>query len=390
MTEIEGLYPEKAIEAYHALSAFIVTGSREQPPSWPLSVITINQIHRKFFPNELYTTIKALEKKGLRDKEICSLLWGPTALTYLLYLPTSALGRQTSTEPLFDGCSAAESRAFIEKVIDYIALIRKGDPYCRDHKNILLTERDVEKELAMQRFFEVSENPELASIVHTINAVLFNYCLLIHVGGRGFSQEYHGPYGLGNGKSLLIRDYFNLKPSEVWPFAAALPFDTFSVFEIYQDVDIRLDLFNHYWHSKPPAQSLSTFALSTDGRALTASEIQELFESCKEVMKEGILAVRRFSAEEWITKMIEMRYHWLKPAKTISGKNWKPPSDVLTLAHHTIQAIEEPERRPDQPISPSGASSSTEAAIETLQHLFLAIIYQQGQKTTESENVKRL
>jgi hypothetical protein len=162
---------------------------------------------------------------------------------------------------------------------------------------------------------------------------------LIQTGHRAYSQEYHGPYPIEEDKLLFIKDYFNLKPGEnagepVWNFSLKIPYDKITVFEVYKNAKIQIDMFNHYNVSG----DLIEFCIFANGSALSGKEVDDLSKICIEILSEGNRMIRNFSKSDWVEKIIKLRYLWLKPHKDILGLDWHPPKDVYYLANKTNEA----------------------------------------------------
>lgn len=329
------LYSKKVVEACEAIADHVVTDigphGRGSPPLWPISIIEVNWYLSRFLPKEIYTIVRRLENKGLSGEEIAKLFWGPSGVIHLLYC----------ADFWFEGLTASESAEFIEKVVDFVTFHRIGDPFCRDWKNLIWPYDRVEKELATHRFFDTRKfgQEELGRILGKFNTILWQYCIFIQVGHRAYSHEFHGPYALGNGESLMVREYYNLKPTDVWEFTSEMPFDSVTTLEVYKDVEIRLDGFGHLDVSASLPANLRRLAILIDGQSLkNLEEFQDYLTKCFNVLQKGNQLARGFKKRDWVTKLLEMRCFWLKAHKDILGEDWKPSSNVLSLVERIDEA----------------------------------------------------
>lgn len=332
-------YSKKIVEAYQAVSHFIVSGAKGMPPQWPFSIIETNWYHAQFLPKEIFTIIKALEKKDFDNQEIAKLLWGPSAVTHWLYIAEHGLGAPEMRR--FEGLTVRQAVEFLEKTIDLFSLQRRGNPFCRNWKNLIWSKERVEQAREKAKFIDVSTGSKATRFLSNINTILWQYCILIQVGHRNYSQEFHGPYLLEDGRVLFVRDYFNLRPTEVWKFTSVLPFNKLRILEVYKKgTKIRVDLFNHFEITPSPIKSLQRFSVQVDDAKYleSAKEVRNLFKSCNGVIEKGNEFVRNFDKKDWVKKIIEMRYLWLKPTKEILGQDWKPPSEVYTLVKRIAEA----------------------------------------------------
>ena len=141
--EQKAKYSEKVTEAYNTLAKFVVFGARGQPPLWPFSIIETNWYYSHFFPREIYQTITGLRKKGIGGSRIAELCWGPSAISHWFYIVEPAFGVPRLNP--FKGLKKQEGIKFIEDTVDILSLQRKGDRFCRDGKNILLSDDEVKQ-----------------------------------------------------------------------------------------------------------------------------------------------------------------------------------------------------------------------------------------------------
>lgn len=360
-------YSKKLVEAYKTLASFIVRGGKGMPPHWPISIIETNWYYSQFFAKELYSTITDLEKRGISDKEMAELFWGPSTLSHWFYIANPVS---------FKDMTPKESEEFLEKTIDLLSIQRRGDIFCQNWRNKLLSDEKVKKLISQANFIEV-DVPEIAKILAKINITLWHYCILIQIGHRSYSQEFHGPYNIGNGEILFVRDYFNLKPKEIWKFTSTLPFTKLRFLEVYKGVDIKIDMFNHFEVVGSLPQNLRKLSILVDDSKPLKSRlgVQNLFKDCDGVLEKGNKSVKNFSKKDWVEKIIKMRFFWLKPEKEILGKDWKPPKKVIRLVDRTKQA-ETATMNWVQNMRAAVSQLSPNKATERITGMFLNNVYQ--------------
>lgn len=328
---------ETTLEAYKTLAKFVIYGARGQPPLWPFSIIETNWYYTKFFPKEIYHTIKALEEKGIGIEKIAELCWGPSAITHWFYIIEPTLGDPTLNP--FEGLTKEEGIEFIEKTIEILSHQRKGDIFCRDMKNILLSDDKVKQILEGKEFIEAGDKPKITKLLRNMTLTLWHYSILIQGGHRAYSQEFHGPYPMEKNKSLLIKDFFNLMPGKdadsiVWNFSLDMPYSKIRFMEIYDNAQIQIDIFNH----PNVAGDLVKFCVVAENSSLSGEEIKSLSKICGDALSEGNRIIDKFSKPDWVKKIIDLRYLWLKPFKDILGEDWRPPKRVYSLADKVSEA----------------------------------------------------
>ena len=332
----KGTSSNRVAEAYKAVSRHVVSGARGRAPSWPFSILETTIFYSKFFTRELLDTMRKLEKKEVKQEDIAKMFCGPSAVSHWLYLAGFA----------FEGLDQDEVVEFIERTIQIMESLRKKDPFCINWKNIIWDISKVKKECNRNGFIE-SKQTHIPQIIGKINTIAWHYCILIQVGHRNYSHEFHGPYDLGNGEQLFVREYFNLKPKEIWPFANAknIPFEKMTILEVYRDVEIKVDMFNHLWASASLPNHLQRVLITLDdSKVLTEEEAKQLLVKWVDIITKANNYVKDYTKEDWARKVIEMKYWLLKTHRDILGENWRAPKEVVDLAAR-YKDIEETAKR---------------------------------------------
>jgi hypothetical protein len=321
-------------EAYDVLARFVVFGARGQPPEWPFSIVETNWYHARFFPREVYPVLCDLEAEGLSLREVSKLCWGPSAITHWLYITEPALG--FPGERPFEGLSATEAQDFIRRTLCLIALQRTGDPLCRDKRNLVISDTEAKSMLDRSFLFGTSKQPKLARLVSILNLTLWHYCILIQIGHRAYSQEFHGPYVLDPHKQMVIRDFFNLRADAVWPFSAGMP-ESVRVVEIYEGGKIEFDMFNHFAISRDA--KLVQVAFQINGHdVVDMAEVKTLYARCEWLLGKANEHIASFRKRDWVQKVVQMRYHWLQPHASMLRRDLYPGSEVLGLEDRVSEA----------------------------------------------------
>jgi len=369
------------LEAYRTLAKFVPKEARDQPPRWPFSVIERHWYLAHFFPKEVYTTIKALKAKGISMKKIAKLCWGPSAVSHWLFIPGSPLSFSIIDDPTlntFEGLTKEESIEFVEMTIELLLHQRKGDPFCRDGRNVLLSEQDV-RSLVNRSFIKAAKIP-LTRALRNLTATLWQYTVLIQVGEHTYSHEFHGLYPIEEGRSLFVKDFFNLAPGKdvdepVWDFSLEIPYSEITILEIYEDLKKQyIDMFNHY----DVRGELVEYCVLADGSELSEREIIRLSEICFMVFRKAIKAARTLSKSDWVKKLIDLRYLWLRPHKEILGIDWHPPENIYYLTERTEEAAHVAERFEKNRLEKVSSLVKTlppDEIVNRLTHLFMRKIY---------------
>lgn len=294
--------------------------SEGTPPVWPIQIYENEWYLYKYFIRNLFDTIQKLKNKKSYS-EIAKLFKNPTRIaefTYLLFgLSESDLKPNEKITLALD-------------IIELVKCYRKKDPFCRSKKNLILNQNQINKIIKSKNFVKIDKNLEkekYKKLISRINAALFSYCEFIHSGIHQNGHEFHGPYKLKDGRLLIVREYYDLKPVEVWPFSKRFKYKNIKIFEIYSGIDIFFDYTNHLVCSKPLSDHLEAFYIILNGSKVInkIEELEILLKNINSYFQKALFSTSNFKRKDWIKKHMEMRYWYLKPLKKLFGKDWKPP-----------------------------------------------------------------
>lgn len=318
------LYTNKIDQVCSTLARHIIKDGA-QAPNWPYPIFEGDWYLYHSFTKELYRTINKLKSKGKTTSEIAKLFKAPSRIAQFLY---SLFGFQ------YSGLYTKQRINLIEDLLKYISYYRK-DPFCRDGKNIILSEEEVQNILQKYEMVDLKkekEDRELRQIIGKINAILWLYVELINVEKHPCGHEFHGPYSLGNNNFLIVREYYDLAPAEIWPFTSQLPFNKIVTLEVYEDVIIKFDFFNHTESKGSLPLGLKKFLVGIntyENSIQDLSGLEDLYKTCKETISKAEIFIRKFNKKEWREKLIEVHYYYLKPHKQVLGEDWHFPERIF-------------------------------------------------------------
>jgi len=361
-------YSPRIVDAYTAVSRHVVAGARGRAPAWPFSILETTIFYSKFFSKELIDVMKGLEAQGYGTDEIARLFYGPSAVSHWLYLAGFP----------FEGLSREDVLHFIERTIDIVSFWRRTDPFCLEWRNAIWTNRQARESASRPGFLEPAPDGGLAKVVGRINMVAWQYCLLLQIGHRNYSHEFHGPYDLENGESLFVREYFNLRPSEIWAFATheAIPFQRMTIIEAYEGLEIKVDMFNHMLASSSLTPHLRRVMILVDDSIVSNEKrAGDLLDNWIGIIARANEFVRGYSKEDWVRKVIEMKYWLLRHQKRILGRDWGAPAEVVALAGD-YASVEEMSGRAIRGQIARMKGYSEEDAIANITQMYLDNIYE--------------
>jgi len=155
-----------------------------------------------------------------------------------------------------------------------------------------------------------------------------------------------------------------------------LLYDKITCYEIYKDITIEVDMFNHTYLPQAP-QNLDQFLIVTEkNRGLTVNEVNQLYRNCIEVTRNAFDKTKDFREKDYVKKTIQMRYEWLKPA--LKSLNIEPsiPRSVFALCDKVAEAKNAHQQFIMRMRSEMPGLSASEA-ISKITEMFLSSIYRE-------------
>ncbi|MDI6591743.1 MAG: hypothetical protein QME61_02285 [Patescibacteria group bacterium] len=340
-----------------------IVEDKSQPPLWPVHALEGYWPLYSHFLKELYQTIKKLEQKNFSNDRIAELFKAPSRLAELTYLFIYGGKSSLTAEQLED---------LALHIIRYIQHYRKEDVFCKSGRNIIWTKEQVNKVINYEM---ITATKERSTILGKINATLWLYTELICTREHQYGHEFHGPYFLPNQDILVVREYYDLKRPEIWPFTSDMKFNKIVTLEIYdKDTKIGFDFFNHTESFTPLPQRLIKFTIGIENYENSIKTISELRGFLRELtllMKKAIEATKEFSKKDWMKKEFENYFYLLKPHKELLGEEWYPTQEQYEILEYEM---DEEYRMIIREIENS-FSKGPEKAFEIVKNILLRGIY---------------
>ena len=134
----------------------------------------------------------------------------------------------------------SENQTLIDNIFKILVRMKKADYFNIDYKNLILDEVELKQNLE-----QVIPPSDIPPAIHRIIALIRAYCEFIYYRAYDISIEVHGSYHFSD-HNLLVYEYRNLHPEELYDEKYILPYSTVKVECLYhKDVQIQIDLYNH-------------------------------------------------------------------------------------------------------------------------------------------------
>ena len=183
---------------------------------------------------------------------------------------------------IIDGLEKAQmDKGIIAKyilMIIEVSAVLSGGKSLISKNHLLLSDAEIE---VIYDCFEFIENKQDLNDLLKLSILLWAYADALFFQGREMCCEYHGLYTTENGIKVLIRDYKNYNPVELWPeISFDLDFSDIRIVTFHKnDFSIMVDVYNNI-HVQNSSFKDSCIAglLFIDGKKADANVIKGLIE----------------------------------------------------------------------------------------------------------------
>jgi hypothetical protein len=187
--------------------------------------------------------------------------------------------------------------------------------------------------------------PVLKQNISALNASLRALCECIYFDDHAIGGDICGPYQIGK-NMLIVRDYHQIRPIELHPCLAKLPYKRITTYCMYSNSDINLDILGNMTCQTNIVDSLTSFCIvaeTVEGKnvIINATEIVSLITLLDNYIISYMKEYKAKTENEKIHLLLCCEYFALKPFFDFVGINWMPTDEELNLS---LQAKIPPKR----------------------------------------------
>lgn len=276
---------------------------------------------------DFYSKLKQLRKDDLTTKMISSLFPHPSSLK-LFILNSAATGLKVANSLNIGGIRRGDQIKLIQWCIDILKQIVPDDPLNLQGRNRLLNAGDVHKLVRKTKWIPAS--PENKENLNLLGISLFNLMWSFYWDYfPNAGNELSGPYFVGDNDSLIVRDWFNTSPNEVWELAEKVGIESVRLMQIYSTRDVFINFGNRVFFEDDPNKMLVKFNLQVDGEQVTeAKQIKILAKRIAKVAKEQTNFVNGLTDIDKVRKGAMLAYFSLKDFYLHFRSDWYPRDTV--------------------------------------------------------------
>lgn len=294
---------------------------------WPIKVNSIMHLFLKEFAQECLEDIEEIEQRGIDLKEVTTLFHNPARLYRIIDPIIFGMKRM--------GLPLEAQRNIVCKLLDMIAIMKAGDEFNEEGKNIIMNQDELAAYLSKIDLYPVVQ--EEAATIQKFCGMMWAYTEAIFFRAHEVTKEIHGPYELGDGSQMIIREYLNLQPDFLWgdmvPF---LKYKNITVSTVYdKELKLRLDAYNHLFLERGNyITSLISCNILGDGKTIETSELSELLVAAER----AIGTIHEWtSVQDWRTlanKYADIYWYRKSPFRQALKKDIVVPESVRIRIEH--------------------------------------------------------
>jgi len=216
--------------------------------------------------------------------------------------------------------SKEEMADYILRIAKAVLVLQNGHYFPHYSNYIILNNVDIKKEKSFN-------SPELLHL----STALWAYSETLYFVHRQQACEYHGGYDLGDGTFAIIRDFYNLKPEDLWPeFDFTRMPDKIQVVTVHDNgLKIDFDSYNNlYLREGSMLNTLKYGYVIADGKRLTAEQTTKLLELISNKLNEFHKILSKCSENYIKHKYIDIFWYRAKPMAKFLGFDWRPSKEI--------------------------------------------------------------
>ena len=215
-------------------------------------------------------------------------------------------------------------RDIVVQLLEMTQELKCGSVFNEDGRNIILSESEVEA---------IQLTPMLRSSIsqklHRIIGLLWAYTESIFFRAHDITKEMHGLYPYGTGK-LLVREFLNLRPTELWPVENLIPFRKIVIYTMYNpSIDLKIDAYNHFFLERGNfVSSLISYKIVVDGVETDIDALYKIAEMLVESIRKIKIDVENMDWRERASKYADIIWYRKRPISILSGNLGNTPRKV--------------------------------------------------------------
>lgn len=306
---------------------------------WPMPIVEstfdLSIYADQFLAEAFLKGIEILKRKGFTEKRIAELFHYPSTLARLTMI-------FRTKDHL--GLNQKKQIELASKVAQYLSYLKPEDPFSVRGYNILLSPKQLAKKIKTCSFIDLkkeSSRGEYRQLLSQIDGKLWLYTELIYSRWHNLGHEFHGPYKSGK-ENLIIKEWHDLKPN-FWSFTKRFPYQKITIFEVYKNVRVKIDMHNRMETNKPLSLYITKFCVKINDKKMVYNirELKRISSNIDSALKIGTKYISKLKRNDFIVKNAEMEFYAIKPLLKAIGRSSFPPEECYKKIRNEFLTFEE-------------------------------------------------
>lgn len=288
---------------------------------WPVKFNSVMHLFLEEFTQEVLTDLEQTRSMGISSHQLALAFYNPAKI-YRIINPVLYGMKKL-------GKSISYQREVALYLLELVKELKYGSEFNENGKNIIWGPEELESNY--NKILLTPSDPDSAALLQRFCGVMWAYTESIFFRAHDVTKEIHGPYHLPEKLSgLLIREYMNLNPYEIWEDTPLLTYNNIQVYTNYDDqLELTIDSYNHlFLHKGNYKENLLSYAILCDQRQIDIHELPDIINN----MLKTIEHIHKWADQAgWknITKRYADIFWYRKKAfKDLLGLDWRVPVSI--------------------------------------------------------------
>ncbi len=296
---------------------------------WPLNGGQIDAYFDVDEALDMYYRLNKL-KENLSVKEIADLM--PQADIIRIFIENNAIiGLKVAKKLGIANISTEEIVNYVLFLFEILEYKVNNDIFCLDGKNLILNENEISQLIKETEWDKPNSNEEKKQVAF-LTVMANNLCYTIYYDIFMTGGFYlHGPYDVsdkfGDGTILVIRDFHDLNPKEIWP-DLEMPYNKLRICAIYKNLDLKINFVNHPVTKDSIGDKLIAYKIYLDDKEISINDIDNIIELFQKVSSQQTKRINSLGDLDKVRKGIEIAFYLFRNLRIYMDGNWKPSREI--------------------------------------------------------------
>jgi hypothetical protein len=293
--------------------------------NWPIKLNSISHLFLKEFSRDFINNIEELTNQGRTPGDMAQKLGSPTTIFRTM--------DQVLRGMFMNRIPVQKRREIIISLLKCIKSRKSGSLFNEDGKNLLYSRERIKKLSADSAWRTV--NSDSAAIIHQWIGLLKAYVELLFFRMYEISQEIHGQYDdlPGSKNNLIIREFKNLQPLDLWQDMEFLPHNNITIYSQYDThIRVEFDIYNHMYQKGKnfPPHMVKWLVITDEDKTLDIPAIKNLIALTRDIIFKIQQKVMDWDWKQISTKYAEICFYKIKNLNKPDKNAPSLPDEVKT------------------------------------------------------------